>query len=94
MSIDLPLLKLGRLAVLQEKSDKIRTSNTTFDVNDPKNILHESLIETSGALDMSKSDPSGRNRINPYVTLSEDFTVIPNPELKDKIDEIASLLYS
>lgn len=91
---DLPLLKLGRLAVLQEKSDKIRTSNTTFDVNDPKNILHESLIETSGALDMSKSDPSGRNRINPYVTLSEDFTVIPNPELKDKIDEIASLLYS
>ena len=32
---DLPILKMGRIVIPQEKSDKARTSNTQFNVEDP-----------------------------------------------------------
>lgn len=89
---DLPLLKVGRIVVLQEKSDKRRTSQDNFDVNSPNNRLHESLIESGGALTMSKGDPSGRNRINLFVNLSDDYTIIPNPELAPVMDELRALM--
>lgn len=79
---DLPLLKLGRIVVPQEKSDKLRTSKTSFDVSSPENKLNASLIEVGAALDMAKADPAGRNRINLFVKLSDDLTIIPNEELE------------
>lgn len=90
---DLPLLKIGRMVVPQELSDRLRTSKTTFDVGDDKNILHESLIECGAALDMSKADPSGHNRVNMFVRLSEDNTIIPNPELTPVMTKLRNLLY-
>lgn len=81
-STDLPLLKLGRIVVPQEKSDKLRTSKTSFDVSSPENKLNASLIEVGAALDMAKADPAGRNRINLFVKLSDDLTIIPNEELE------------
>lgn len=90
---DLPILKMGRMVIPQEKSDKAKTANSSFSVDDPTNSLHESLIEVGGAFDMSKSDPSGRNRLNPFVTLSEDNTIIPNPELAETIQAIRDDLY-
>ena len=91
---DLPLLKVGRMVVPQELSDKQRTSKTSFDVNDPRNVLHESLIEAGAAVDMSKADPSGHNRVNLFVKLSDDYTIIKNPELSPIMDNLKSLLYS
>ena len=31
---------------------------------------------------MAKADPAGRNRINLFVKLSDDLTIIPNEELE------------
>ena len=85
---DLPLLKLGRIVVPQEKSDKLRTAKTSFDVNSPENKLNASLIEAGAALDMAKADPSGRNRINLFVNLSNDLTITPNPKLEPIMSEL------
>lgn len=90
---DLPLLKMGRIVIPQEKSDTKRTANSSFSVNDPINILHESLIECGAALDMAKSDPSGHSRLNPYVRISDDYTILENPELSETIDDVRRLLY-
>ena len=90
---DLPILKIGRIVIPQEKSDKARTSKTSFSVDDPINSLHESLLEVGATFDMSKSDPSGRSRLNPYVTITDDYTIVENPDLKDKLDEVRKLLY-
>ena len=89
---DLPILKMGRIVIPQEKSDKARTSNTQFNVEDPSVALHESLLECGAAFDMSKADPSGRSRLNPYVTITDDYTIVPNPELADKIEAVKKLL--
>lgn len=90
---DLPILKMGRIVIPQEKSDKARTSNTQFNVEDPSVALHESLLECGAAFDMSKADPSGRSRLNPYVTITDDYTIVPNPDLADKIEAVKKLLY-
>lgn len=89
---DLPLLKLGRIVVPQEKSDKLRTAKTSFDVNSPENKLNASLIEAGAALDMAKADPAGRNRINLFVNLSDDLTIIPNPKLEPIMSELRDKL--
>ena len=51
------------------------------------------MLECGAAFDMSKADPSGRSRLNPYVTITDDYTIVPNPELVDKIDAVKKLLY-
>ena len=89
---DLPLLKLGRIVVPQEKSDKLRTAKTSFDVNSPENKLNASLIEAGAALDMAKADPAGRNRINLFVNLSDDLTILPNPKLEPIMSELRDKL--
>lgn len=89
---DLPLLKLGRIVVPQEKSDKLRTAKTSFDVNSPENKLNASLIEAGAALDMAKADPAGRNRLNLFVNLSDDLTIIPNPKLEPIMSELRDKL--
>lgn len=89
---DLPLLKLGRIVVPQEKSDKLRTAKTSFDVNSPENKLNASLIEAGAALDMAKADPAGRNRINLFVNLSDDLTIIHNPKLEPIMSELRDKL--
>lgn len=89
---DLPLLKLGRIVVPQEKSDKLRTAKTSFDVNSPENKLNASLIEAGAALDMAKADPAGRNRVNLFVNLSDDLTIIPNPKLEPIMSELRDKL--
>lgn len=89
---DLPLLKLGRIVVPQEKSDKLRTAKTSFDVNSPENKLNASLIEAGAALDMAKADPAGRNRINLFVNLSDDLTIVPNPKLEPIMSELRDKL--
>lgn len=89
---DNPLIKMGRIVTPQEKSDTLRTKNVKFSVDNPINILHESLPEVGAAFDMSKSDPSGRSRLNPYVTITEENIIVPNPELKPIIDSVKALL--
>ena len=33
------------------------------------------------------------SRLNPYVTITDDYTIVPNPELADKIEAVKKLLY-
>ena len=92
-STDLPLIKIGRMATPQEKSDKIRCKNSKISPNDPDYKLHESLIECGSFVDMSKNDPSGRNRFNLFINLDDNYDIIPNIEVKPIIDNVADLLH-
>lgn len=91
---DVPLIKMGRIATPQEKSDKIRCKNSKIGPDDPDYKLHESLVECGSFLDMSKNDPSGRNRFNLFIKLNDNYNIIPNEDIKPIIDNVARLLHS
>jgi hypothetical protein len=52
---------------------------------DPSRYLDASQAEVAGHLNISKSEPSGRSRINPYVKLDDDFITIPKERFREII---------
>lgn len=83
------LYKMGRTITLQERSDKIRTRNSATDINAPDSLLDASLLETGATYDMTKRNPTGRNRLNVFITIDENGVILRNPELKQIIDSVA-----
>jgi hypothetical protein len=62
--------------------------------DDPINKLHASIPEVGGYLNIVKPNAVGTGRINPYVTLDENNTIIPNPETREFFEEIQRKLYN
>jgi hypothetical protein len=60
--------------------------------NDPINKLHASIAEGGGYLNITKPNPVGTGRINPYVFLDASSTIVPNPETKLFIEHVQNLL--
>lgn len=52
----------------------------------PALALSASIAEVGNLTSDAKDDFTGRSRLNPYVTLDDDGTVIKNPDLKDIIE--------
>lgn len=52
----------------------------------PALALSASIAEVGNLTSDAKDDFTGRSRLNPYVTLDDDGTVIKNPALKEIID--------
>lgn len=57
--------------------------------SDQVKTLHYSFAEAGGYLNLSKPDPSGFARVNPYVHLDEKSTIIRNPDLVELLDSVA-----
>lgn len=53
----------------------------------PALALSASIAEVGNLTSDAKDDFTGRSRLNPYVTLDDDGTIIRNPELRDLIDK-------
>lgn len=53
----------------------------------PALALSASIAEVGNLTSDAKDDFTGRSRLNPYVTLDDDGTVIRNPELSEIIDK-------
>lgn len=53
----------------------------------PALALSASIAEVGNLTSDAKDDFTGRSRLNPYVTLDDDGTVIRNPELREIIDK-------
>lgn len=56
--------------------------------NDKGKHLHVSLAEVGSFLNLPKSEPTGRSRINPFVQLGIDGSVIRREEFRDWLDSV------
>lgn len=54
--------------------------------SDPSKFLHSSIAEVSSYNTMQKSEPTGRNKIGPFLHTTEDGRIIRNPELVELMD--------
>lgn len=55
--------------------------------SDPSKFLNASIAEVGSYSTMSKSEPTGRNKINPFVHTTEEGLIKRNPEVYEIIDK-------
>jgi hypothetical protein len=79
--------KVTSMMALQTDSKGGRGKSSTSP-NDPTKHLHVSIAEVGSYSTMSKSDATGRRKINPYVKTDENDTIIRDP---DKIELLESV---
>ncbi len=64
---------------------KAKTKATS---SDPAKLLHASIAEVGSFSTMSKSEPTGRDKINPHVKLAPDGLVLRDPDKIDLLDAV------
>ncbi len=80
-------------ATLTPQTNTVKTARKGGDrnTNDPTRKLHPSVAEVGAITAMSKSDPSGRSKINHYMQLSPGKDLIQrNPKFMELLDMIGS----
>lgn len=73
--------KITSMMVPQSKSSRKGQGNDSGAMTDAAKQFHVSVAEIGGYANMPKSDPSGHSRVNLYVQLENNRTVLQNPEL-------------
>lgn len=84
--------KITSQVVLQTDSSGGRGNPVTAS-NDPGKLLSASIAEVGSFSTMSKSEPTGRNKINPFVKVNlSDGLILRNPETKLLLDSVQNQL--
>lgn len=74
--------------VLQADATTARKSRSRINLNDPSKWLHVSIFELGSILNLPKSEPTGRSRMNPHMLTGSDGTIMRNPEMQPLLDAI------
>lgn len=75
----------GRI-VKQVNSSGIKARS--ININDPANLLHASIAEVGSFLTPSSSSPTGHERVNPCVGLTEDRLIKRNEKNQAALDDV------
>lgn len=84
---DSKILKFTSNVVPQSSATGRRGNKTRELVDDPSKFLHISVVEIGSCWNQPKSDPTGRNRLNPCLLTESDGTVLRNPLYQELLDE-------
>lgn len=60
--------------------------------NDPSKYLHVSIAEIGSYSTMSKSEATGRKKINPYAKTDESGTLIRDPDKVELLDRVQAMI--
>jgi hypothetical protein len=80
--------KTTSLLVPQSGSNRGGRRKERVVMSDPATRLHVSVAEVGGYLNIPKSAPDGRSRLNPHVRTDEKGVVVRNPERVAMLDAI------
>lgn len=76
--------------VLQSDSSNATGSNAPTD-GDPSKYLDVSIAEVGSCFTMSKSEPTGRSRINPYVQ-TDGYNIVRNPKFIELTEQVQKMI--
>lgn len=80
------IFKITSNIVLQTSSTGGARSKKSSIV-EPSKFLDASIAEVGSFTNLPKSEPTGRNRINPYVQTSDDGSIVRKEHLRELIDK-------
>jgi hypothetical protein len=90
---DSTMLKHTSNAVLQEDATGRRSKGKGRGViSNPSKMLHASIIECGSYIYLPKSDPTGRNRLNPFVQTTSDGLLVRDPDRVALLDNIQAAI--
>lgn len=84
--------KITSLLVPQGNSNKLSGKKDRANLNDPAKRLHSSIAEVGGYVNLPKSAPDGRARINPCVQFDAKMVVVRNPARKELLASVQELI--
>ena len=72
----------------QDMASDQKSSKGKVNFNDKSKHLHVSLAEIGSFNNLPKSEPTGRSRINPFVVVGSDGSLLRREEFRDYLDKI------
>lgn len=81
-------LKITSILVPQTSSNKTISTKDRSGTSDPSKRLHVSIAEIGGYLNLPKSEPDGRSRLNLCQQIENDADVMRNPKFRDLLESI------
>lgn len=87
---DCMIFKLTSTLVPQTNSAGTESggSKSTATMSDPTKFLHATIAEVGSFGNLPKSDPSGRSRVNPYLTVEPDGTIVHKPQFAALLESV------
>lgn len=85
---DSMVFKFTTNVVPQSSANGRRGNKAREQVDDPSKFLHVSVAEIGSYANLPKSDPTGRNKLNPCVETDEDGTVRRSEQYRALLDDI------
>lgn len=92
VSGDNKAFKITSLLVPQSSSNRQTSRKDRAGLSDPSKRAHVSIAEIGGYLNLPKSQPDGRARLNPMTKIDEKNVIVRNPEFIPLTDEVQKLL--
>lgn len=89
---DNKIFKITSNILMQTKSGSNSKSKGKGKVNDPSKILHSSIAEVASFINLPQSDPTGRSRVNPYLQLGPDDSVLKDERFVKILDDIQLMI--
>jgi hypothetical protein len=86
------LFRMTANLVLQTDASNKGKRNPKASVSDPAKLWHSSIYEVGSYRNLPKSEPTGRSRINPYVNVLPDGSIVRDPERVELLDEIQKMI--
>lgn len=80
--------KITSNVVLQTNSTGGTRSKAKATIIDPSKHLHASIAEVGQFNNLPKSEPTGRSRINLYISLGPDGSILRDPSKQELIDSV------
>lgn len=84
--------KVTALLVPQSSSNRTSNRKDRAQLSDPSKRLHVSVAEVGGYLNLPKSEPSGRSRLNPTLRTDPKGVVLRNPARLELLDTVQELI--
>ena len=89
---DCMLWKVTMPVIPQTRATGKTGNNKASEMKDPTYQLSETITTTNSYLAISKSAPSGRGKLNPFMRLEENGAVIPDPRLAPLRKNVRALI--
>lgn len=87
-STDNMIYKLTSNVILQTSSGSGTNSKSSKSIIEPSKFIHVSLAEVGSYMNLPKSEPSGRGRLNPCVKVGPDGSILRDPEKIELLDRV------
>lgn len=84
--------KITSLLIPQSSSNRQGNRKDRAVLSDPAKRLHASIPEIGGYLNLPKSEPSGRSRLNQHAQIDDKGVIMRNPEFVELLDWIQELI--